>query len=34
MAVLGREIAIYVNCDFNPLYEYGKWHWGLGAKVP
>jgi len=33
MRGLGVEIAIYVDCDFNPLYEYGKWHWGLGEKV-
>jgi hypothetical protein len=30
---LGRQLAVEVNCDFNPLYEYGKWHWGLGEKV-
>jgi hypothetical protein len=34
MRSLGAEIAIYVDADFNPLYEYGKAHWGLGVKVP
>src|SRR5262249_49614494 len=33
MAALGREIAVHVDCASNPLYEYGKWHWGLGQKV-
>jgi hypothetical protein len=33
MRALGAEIAIYVDADFNPLYEYGRAHWGLGVKV-
>jgi hypothetical protein len=34
MRAVGSEIAIWTDCDFNPLYEYGRWHWGLGEKVP